>query len=225
LIPRSGTRVFKALAADKQQAVLQAALNEFALHGYRKASMNNVVKAAGISKGSLFQYFKTKQALFDGVVGLAESLARSYLREVRDRTAGTPLRQRLERILRAGFFFIDEQPLLARIYFQLLRSGDAPFGSQQIVTLRSQAQEFLADLLRQGLVAKEIDPSVDVERVAFLINSLFETLLMAYYTDFLAPGLDLYQGNSEDLDHWVETTLEMIFRGLRPKKRGTTEIR
>ncbi|MEW6111678.1 MAG: TetR/AcrR family transcriptional regulator [Thermodesulfobacteriota bacterium] len=223
MIPRSGTRVFKALAADKQQAVLQAALNEFALHGYRKASMNNVVKAAGISKGSLFQYFKTKQALFDGVVGLAEGLARSYLREMRDKTAGTPLRQRLERILQAGFVFIDQQPLLARIYFQLLHSGDAPFGSQRIVTLRGQAQEFLADLLRQGLEEKEIDPSVDVKRAAFLINSLFETLLRAYYTDFLAPGLGLYQGNAKDLDHWVETTLEMIFNGLRPNKQRASE--
>ncbi len=53
-----GTDLFKRLLPEKQEKIFQAAVNEFASKGYRNASMNSLVKAAGISKGSLFQYLR-----------------------------------------------------------------------------------------------------------------------------------------------------------------------
>lgn len=49
---------------EKQQRILNAALNEFAQKGYDHASTNEMVKAAGISKGLLFHYFKNKKELY-----------------------------------------------------------------------------------------------------------------------------------------------------------------
>lgn len=43
-------------------------MEEFAHHGYQKASTNRMVKKAGISKGTLFNYFKSKQQLFNYVI-------------------------------------------------------------------------------------------------------------------------------------------------------------
>ncbi|MDQ0255288.1 AcrR family transcriptional regulator [Evansella vedderi] len=37
---------------------------EFAKHGYEKASTNRIVKEAGIGKGMLFYYFKSKKELY-----------------------------------------------------------------------------------------------------------------------------------------------------------------
>lgn len=53
-----------ALPEDKRQNILNAALTEFAEHGYINASTNRIVKAAGISKGLLFHYFDSKKKLF-----------------------------------------------------------------------------------------------------------------------------------------------------------------
>ena len=52
------------LEAEKREKIINAAMAEFALHGYDKASTNCIVKNAGISKGLLFHYFKTKKELF-----------------------------------------------------------------------------------------------------------------------------------------------------------------
>ncbi|MEK4876354.1 TetR/AcrR family transcriptional regulator [Bacillus sp. FSL W8-0102] len=49
---------------EKQERILNAALKEFAKHGYEKASTNEIVKEANISKGLLFHYFKNKKELF-----------------------------------------------------------------------------------------------------------------------------------------------------------------
>lgn len=55
---------FRNLEPGKREKIINAAMTEFALRGYEKASTNEIVKKAGISKGLLFHYFKNKKNLF-----------------------------------------------------------------------------------------------------------------------------------------------------------------
>jgi TetR/AcrR family transcriptional regulator len=55
---------FIGLKEEKRDIIINAALTEFAAKGYDLASTNEMVKAAGISKGALFHYFASKKDLF-----------------------------------------------------------------------------------------------------------------------------------------------------------------
>jgi len=55
---------FAKLPEAQQQAILSAALDEFAAHGFHDASLNRVIDAAGISKGSMYYYFDGKEDLY-----------------------------------------------------------------------------------------------------------------------------------------------------------------
>ncbi|WP_412176656.1 TetR/AcrR family transcriptional regulator [Bacillus sp. T3] len=55
---------FLSIDQEKQDRILNAALKEFANKGFQKASTNEIVKEAGISKGLLFHYFNNKKDLF-----------------------------------------------------------------------------------------------------------------------------------------------------------------
>lgn len=57
-------RLFFELHSEKQNRITEAALKEFAEYGYEGSSTNRIVKSAGISKGSLFQYFSNKEELY-----------------------------------------------------------------------------------------------------------------------------------------------------------------
>ncbi|TYQ17940.1 UNVERIFIED_CONTAM: TetR family transcriptional regulator [Acetivibrio alkalicellulosi] len=57
-------RLFFELDIDKRNRIFDAGLREFAEQNYNEASTNNIVKAAGISKGSLFKYFKNKEDIY-----------------------------------------------------------------------------------------------------------------------------------------------------------------
>jgi AcrR family transcriptional regulator len=59
---------FAKLPPAQQQAILGAALDEFAAYGFYDASLNRVIEAAGISKGSMYYYFDDKEDLFAHVV-------------------------------------------------------------------------------------------------------------------------------------------------------------
>lgn len=211
----AGTDLFRNLSPEKQEKVFQAAVSEFASKGYRNASMNSLVRTAGISKGSIFQYFKTKRNLFDAVLEMAVQRVKSYLKDVRSETEDLPFPDRLERLLRSGFQFIDKHPLLTAVYFQLLQSGDAPFGSERLIQLRRQGNEFLSDLIERAVSKGELRPDIDIHKVGFLINSLLETLLRAYYTEFLDSGLGLYKGDSRELDLWIKSAVNLVFSGIR----------
>lgn len=58
------TNVFYELSDTKKQNIISISISEFAKHGYLQSSTNRIVKNAGISKGSLFKYFESKEELY-----------------------------------------------------------------------------------------------------------------------------------------------------------------
>src|SRR6476620_1982113 len=68
---------FAKLPPGQQRAIRQAAVDEFAVHGFHDASLNRVIEAAGISKGSLYYYFDGKEDLYAYVtqIGLEQLFA------------------------------------------------------------------------------------------------------------------------------------------------------
>jgi len=70
---------FLSLEKEKQERIINAAMKEF-LVGYKKASTDNIVREAGISKGLLFHYFGTKERLYDFLIDYAiDTIQREYL--------------------------------------------------------------------------------------------------------------------------------------------------
>jgi AcrR family transcriptional regulator len=78
--PRAGERKPRVEPAARRQAILDAALVVFAAHGFEAARLDDVAARAGVAKGTLYLYFKDKQALF-------ETLVRSAIDPVFERIA------------------------------------------------------------------------------------------------------------------------------------------
>ncbi|MGL5314439.1 MAG: TetR/AcrR family transcriptional regulator [Peptostreptococcaceae bacterium] len=57
-------KTFENLDEDKKRRVIKSSIEEFANKGYKNATIDNIVSKAGISKGSIFQYFKNKKNLY-----------------------------------------------------------------------------------------------------------------------------------------------------------------
>ena len=55
---------FLNLPAEKQEKLLEAATREFSSRPYNEASINQIIKDAGIPRGSFYMYFQDKEDLF-----------------------------------------------------------------------------------------------------------------------------------------------------------------
>lgn len=82
------------MGSDRRTQVLESALEVFARYGYRKASMDDVAKAADISRPGLYFYFSSKPELFRATVqhSLESSVETARLTLADSRQ---PLRERL----------------------------------------------------------------------------------------------------------------------------------
>jgi AcrR family transcriptional regulator len=76
------TASFQALDPAKRNAIVNAALKEFARKGFDDASTNEIVRAAGISKGLLFHYFATKKDLFSFLMEYSATVVIDEYREL-----------------------------------------------------------------------------------------------------------------------------------------------
>ncbi|MCH5585809.1 TetR/AcrR family transcriptional regulator [Shimazuella sp. AN120528] len=56
--------LYKQVPIDKRNKIFEATMKEFTKHTYDKASTNQIIQDAGISKGLLFHYFKSKKDLY-----------------------------------------------------------------------------------------------------------------------------------------------------------------
>lgn len=58
------SKLFHELDSFKKAKIIRVGIAEFARYGYTNSSTNRIVKDCGISKGSLFQYFKNKEDFY-----------------------------------------------------------------------------------------------------------------------------------------------------------------
>ena len=205
----NGTDAWRALRPEKRDKIFAVAVDEFA-KGYNSASMNSLAKSAGISKGSIFNYFASKGDLFEGVVSVTLRQVKKYLRGVQDQTSEMSFEDRLRELLRSGFRFIDRHPRLASIYFNLLQSSDVPFRSRQMATITRSSTNYLNKLIEEGQASGELSRDINSRRLAFLLNAMLERTLSSYYTEHLARDVDLYHADRQTQEEWIELFGDLV---------------
>lgn len=84
-----------ALSPEKRAQILDGAALVFASDGYEGASMSRIAAGAGVSKGTLYNHFPGKAALFSACIGqeCARHLAQVFADAVHDGAPETVLRQ------------------------------------------------------------------------------------------------------------------------------------
>ncbi len=89
---------FEGLNEEKRKRILNAAMGIFSRDGYRKASTNEIIREAGISKGILFHYFRSKSVLYEYLYKQSAELLSERIFEKLDYSVRDPL-DRIRRIV------------------------------------------------------------------------------------------------------------------------------
>lgn len=91
-------------AEAKREAILAASITLFGRYGYRRTSMEEIAREAGIAKGTVYLYFATKEALFRALS--QQTLDRALADAGRAAAAPGTLVERLYGVLEAkyGYF-------------------------------------------------------------------------------------------------------------------------
>jgi AcrR family transcriptional regulator len=163
------------LPDDKRQAILDLAVEEFAAHDYKNASISRIVERAGIAKGSFYQYFADKQDLYLYLVELAMQEKRAFMAQTRAPQPDMDVFAFIRWLLRTGVDFQFSNPRLARIGYRALYD-DVPLPDETQALVKQGSLVYFRQLVAGAMARGEIDPALDPDVAAFIFNAVFTEL-------------------------------------------------
>jgi AcrR family transcriptional regulator len=205
---------FHNLTPEKQERVIAAALGEFADKGYQQASVNTMVAASGIAKGSIYQYFKDKKSLFLYIFDFAIGMVRRTLLTVKDATREEDFFTRLEKSLLAGVEFIRRHPRIYGLYLKILFDQHVPRRADLLRAVRQFAADYLGSLVRQGQAAGQLRADLPGPAVIFLLDALLDRFLQAVAVPSFDVTLGLDQAEAAELRKKVGELVGLLKTGL-----------
>ncbi len=151
---------------QRRAQILEAATALFVEHGFTATSVSAIAKEAGVSHGTVFLYFATKEALFEAALlePLAEAKA-AFLRTVREAT-GTPL-ERLQTIARAHIEMAAcQERYLRLVHYVLGQRGKFPELADQLTAFFQTVAEALKPIIEEGQRLGELVPGDPLPSIA-----------------------------------------------------------
>ncbi|HDR91111.1 MAG TPA: TetR/AcrR family transcriptional regulator [candidate division Zixibacteria bacterium] len=137
---------------EKRRKILEAAGKCIAEKGYSAASMNDIAKMAGMTKGGLYWYFDSKRAIFMAILDEMIMTNRDIWEEI-DRLSETLSPRELLR--QGGIIFIKkltEDPMLHKLYNEVRAEAmKDPEVRKKLLERISMAVEFIKKYFRDAL--------------------------------------------------------------------------
>lgn len=75
------TKTFFNLQDEKKNKIIEVSKNEFSRYSFYDASINRIIKEAGISRGSFYQYFNNKEDLFIYILDDYKNIIIQWIKE------------------------------------------------------------------------------------------------------------------------------------------------
>jgi AcrR family transcriptional regulator len=173
---------FESLQEEKKQRILNAAIEEFAVNGYDKASTNSIVKKAGISKGILFHYFKSKKNLFIYIfdyciVSLMDkyySLKESEPRDIFEKFMWISVRK---------IKVSSEEPLMTRLVFSAISNMPESLKPELTERYNNYNAKYMPQFFEDidtSKFRKEIDSQKAIELIMMCMDGISNKYLQKY---------------------------------------------
>jgi len=166
---------FEKLEEGKRNRIVNAAMKEFR-YGYKKATMDIVVKDAGISKGLLFHYFGTKEQLYAYLIRLSSGMIRKDYFDMMN--LGN--RDILESFWQMALLkkdIVDQHPFLYDFVYSLYTyRSDLP--NEEMETLFEERQKAVYEELYShcdtGLFRDDIDPKKAIDIINLTMDGVID---------------------------------------------------
>jgi len=112
---------YEEIREEKIALIMDTALEHFANEGYYKTTIDHIARHAGISKGLMYNYFESKEALLKAIIGKSVTEVFSYFDIDRD---GYLSEDEFEFFVRKIAVMLKEKRSFWRLLFQLLMQNE-----------------------------------------------------------------------------------------------------
>lgn len=198
---------------EREQRILDTAVDLFVHYGFDKTTISDIARGAGVSQGSIYLHFDSKDDLLEGVI-LREMMvfADDWLARVdADPQGGTigGMYKNMLYALNASAFMSAMFRKDGRILGSYLRKPDNFFRNEQF---KGGRRDFIALMQEAGAVRDDVDPKV----VAHIINMIGFGLVSMHDV--------VHEDDIPPVDELIEGIAIMMERAFTPDNIDSSDI-
>jgi AcrR family transcriptional regulator len=194
---------------EKRDVILQASWKLIHQYGYQKTTIDDIARTAGIAKGTIYLYFRSKSEIMLALVDLTNLRIADEQDRIaeKDDPAVEKLRACLKHRIMTLFDIINRHPHGEEMITSLL--PDIVHRLDWYVTRQG---ELLGKIIAEGCADRVFDVA-DPKKTGQLLARLFEHLTPPYYRF----------GSRKSLEQFTDQLLDLLSSGLWTRKPNTAK--
>lgn len=166
---------------EHADALFAAAVAEFAAQGYEQASLNTILRHAGMSKGQFYYHFDGKQALYLALIGRMIAIKRAFMAQTLSPAAlRGDLFADLRTLLQHGLAFRRAHPLIDRFSSAFVKEKGTPIYARALAQYNLHDDALLAALVtaaaQRGQLRADLPPALVGRLIAHLLTHAAELI-------------------------------------------------
>jgi len=169
---------------EKRKRIINIAIKEFKDSHYENASINNIIKNAGIPKGSFYQYFDGLADLYNYLIEHGSEIKQKYVNKHLDGKQITSMKEFLSVVFKAGLEYARYHPAYTRMFSLMIRDNT----SNEVVTKELSERLKMSEKIYMDLI-KQFNalPNADNEELKFTAHLL--TKINIIFVDYYLENL------------------------------------
>ena len=207
------TRTFRRLDPERQQAVVNAILEEATEKGPTAINIKEVARRADVSIGSLYQYFDNREGLLDFTVALCIRYMVDLFGQFGPMLMALPIREALRYYILGGIEWGQTEAGLVRFLGRAAYQGDPEMNESIVHPVADVMLGLMQEILNQASERGEIRSDLDLDATTRAVNAV----MIAIGDSQLLPYLNNYLRVSDEnmpLERVIDALVEMLLHGL-----------
>ena len=169
------TDKIESMDTQKIANIMSVALEEFAQNSYDKSSYNQIIKKSGMSKGTMYYYFKSKEDLFNTLLSATIKEFKPLAKLKTNQEDELTFWADMWRLCYGSLFLLQQKPSIGNFARNLLCSENRDYDSQPLSYIRKLMQDLWTVLCRDKW-QKPLELILH-QKISFICAGLFGMLL------------------------------------------------
>ena len=208
---------FERISPEKRDRIITIATKEFAKNGFKGANINIIAKKAGISIGSMYNYFESKEDLLLTVINEAYKLLEKVLGSVS--LENKNFYEKIEELVCAAQKFARQYPEIHQVYLDITSEGLSHLTPRLSRTIEYITIEFYRHELEQAKIQGIVREDIDVNVASLCIDNILVLTQFSYTSEYFKERLKLFIGEDalDDDKRIVKGVVDFIKNALMPR--------
>ncbi|MFH2036965.1 MAG: TetR/AcrR family transcriptional regulator [Candidatus Zixiibacteriota bacterium] len=202
------TPTFRRLSTGKKNKIYGVALEMFSRMTYDQVALDILANRAGVSKGSLFQYFDNKKNILEFISQIYFDYYSDFWRHYFENEQPVRARERLFGFFTEHFEYFEDYPVEYGFYIKMNYENSRDISGNFIELMNNCQLQYINAILSRGATVGEIRQDIESEEISQLLLIILKGLIRK------EMNIEKGSRSNTEINARVKNIISFLFDGL-----------